>query len=188
MSKKKSRSMTFGKRIKNKLGQLYKTRTSDFRRYHAGHRSSISVGGILEYPELEIPRPSFEPVLLSGPRDADTETETASQAIVKKAAATPLPSSPQRGSIEDPKPPVVSPRPRLDAVDWAKAYEDCVFRPRYSSDEEIAPDEIAPGSHSELELDAALQAEVDKVRDEALRAADECLKRSMEIERFPKRV
>ncbi|KAL8737639.1 MAG: hypothetical protein Q9181_001482 [Wetmoreana brouardii] len=155
ISNKKSRSMTFGKSMLHKIGRLYQTRTSDFRRYHAGHRSSISVGGVLEYPELEIPRPSFEPVLLSGPRDSSETEESSPELALKEAAATSMPSSPQHPSPSPQNPltkeePVLSHtrnpiRPRLDAVDWARACDDCVVRPRNTdSDEELAPDEVVP--------------------------------------------
>ncbi|KAL8700719.1 MAG: hypothetical protein Q9224_000838, partial [Gallowayella concinna] len=76
MSKKKTRSMTFGRRFLHKIGRFYTTRSSDIRRYNAGHRSSITVGGRLENPELEVPRRTFEPVLLlSGPRRKEEEEE-----------------------------------------------------------------------------------------------------------------
>ncbi|KAL8704078.1 MAG: hypothetical protein Q9201_002739 [Fulgogasparrea decipioides] len=206
ISKKKSRSMTFGKSMLHKIGRLYKTRSSDFRRYHAGHRSSISVGGVLEYPELEIPRPSFDPILLSGPRDSSETEESSPERALKEAAATPMPSSPQHPS-PSPSPSPQNPskreetasshtnntknpiRPRLDAVDWARAYDDCVVRPRNTdSDEEIAPDEVAPPeSRSEVELDRRLRKEVEMAMEEALRAADECWRKSGEIERFVKK-
>ncbi len=59
--KKKSRSMTFGKNMFKSWGRLYKSQSADFRRYGAGHRSSITTGGILEYPELEILPPVLDP-------------------------------------------------------------------------------------------------------------------------------
>ncbi|KAL9590786.1 MAG: hypothetical protein Q9203_000424 [Teloschistes exilis] len=188
--KKQSRTMTLG-RIFHKIGRLYKTRSSDFRRYHAGHRSSISVGGRLEYPELEMPRSSFEPVLLSGPRDDQMDMEREGQVNLTEIAAAPLPSSPQlRPSGED-QWVRGSPRTRPDEIDWAREfkYDECVAHPRFpSAEEEIAPDEMVPASAAVLELDAVMQVEVDKAKEEVLRAADECLRRSMEIDRFPKRL
>ncbi|KAL8831694.1 MAG: hypothetical protein Q9170_005190, partial [Blastenia crenularia] len=179
ISKKKSRSMIFGRRFLHKVGRLYKTRSSDFRRYNAGHRSSVSVGGVLEYPELEIPRASFEPVLLSGPRGSETDSTTERQAALKEAIKTPIPSSPQHVAAEQPKMEVGISSPGLKAVEWQRKYDDCVVRPRNTStDDEIAPDEIGP---LVLELDEAQQAEVDQAKDEALKAADECLRRSMEL-------
>ncbi|KAL8666122.1 MAG: hypothetical protein Q9202_001629 [Teloschistes flavicans] len=167
-SKKKSRTMTLG-RMFHKIGQLYKTRSSDFRRYHTGHRSSISVSGRLEYPELEIPRSSFEPILLAGSRDDQLDMESEGQVDSNAAGATPMPSSPQPRPSEEGRSPRGSPRPRLDEVDWAGEfkYDQCVARPRFSSvEEEIAPDEMMPASPAVRELDAAMQVEVDKAKEE----------------------
>ncbi|KAI4202212.1 MAG: hypothetical protein LQ350_002727 [Teloschistes chrysophthalmus] len=189
-SKKQSRTMTLG-RMFHKIGQLYKARSSDFRRYHAGHRSSISVGGRLEYPELEMPRSSFEPVLLSGPRDDQMDKASEGQANLIEAVAAPLPSSPRLRPSEEGQRPRDSPRTRPDKIDWAREfkYDECVAHPRVpSAEEEIAPDEMVPASAAVLELDAVMQVEVDKAKEDVLRAAEECLKRSMEIDRFPKRL
>ncbi|KAL8719581.1 MAG: hypothetical protein Q9225_003433, partial [Loekoesia sp. 1 TL-2023] len=182
ISKKKSRSMTFGRRFLHKVGRLYKTRSSDFRRYHAGHRSSISVGGVLEYPELEIPRSIFDPVLLSGPRDSERDSMAEREAALREAIKTPIPSSPQLPPVKELQLEVGIQSPELNVVEWQKRYDDCVVRPRNTStDEEIAPDEMGPDTAPILELDEAQQAEVDKARDEALEAADDCLRRSMEM-------
>lgn len=54
MEKRKSRSLTFRKSITNTLGRLYRSQV-ELRGFDRGHRSSISGGGELEYPELEIP-------------------------------------------------------------------------------------------------------------------------------------
>lgn len=203
ISKKKSRSMTFGRRFLHKVGRLYKTRSSDFRRYHAGHRSSISVGGVLEYPELEIPRPSFEPVLLAGPRrdsEEDREIEKERERALREAVATPIPSSPVHPPVEEarleevktPKPELYLLPPELNFVQWQRTYDDCVVRPKNMSteDEEIAPDElVGPKNDAEcLKLDEEQQKEVDRARDGALEAADECLRRSMDMVRYPKRL
>lgn len=54
MEKRKSRSLTFRKSVTNTLGRLYRSQV-ELRGFDRGHRSSISAGGMLEYPELEIP-------------------------------------------------------------------------------------------------------------------------------------
>lgn len=55
MDKRKSRSLTFRKSIANTLGRLYRSQV-ELRGYiDRGHRSSISAGGLAEYPELELP-------------------------------------------------------------------------------------------------------------------------------------
>ena len=112
--KKKSRSLTFGKSIMSTLSQIY---SIDLRRQHKGHRSSISVGGKLEYPELEI-LPQLSPTLRpldvvaqqdinSGPRAM--HPMTSKQSIVRT-------SYPSEESINA-------------ARSWSKLYEDCVHRP-----------------------------------------------------------
>ena len=54
MDKRKSRSLTFRKSLTNTLGRLY--RSQELRGHNdKGHRSSISAGGLTEYPELELP-------------------------------------------------------------------------------------------------------------------------------------
>lgn len=181
--------MTFGRRFLHKVGRLYKTRSSDFRRYNTGHRSSISVGGVLEYPELEIPRPVFDPVLLSEPRDGETESMVEGEAALREAIKAPIPSSPQLPPVKELRLEMGIQSPELSMVEWQKTYDDCIVRPRNTStDEEIAPNEMGLDKASSLELDEAQQAEVDKAKDEALKAADDCLRRSMEMVRYPKRL
>ncbi|KAL8907908.1 MAG: hypothetical protein Q9207_001145 [Kuettlingeria erythrocarpa] len=192
VSKKKSRSMTFGRRFLHKVGRLYKTRSSDFRRYHAGHRSSISVGGRLEYPELEIPRPVFDPVLLAGPREeSELKTEMAREEALREAIATPIPSSPVRPPVKVLVLDIPAPgSPELNVVKWNRKYDDCVRKPKDTStdDEEIAPDEMGPTSENDLALNEEQQADVDRARDQVLKAADDCLRRSMDLVRYPKRL
>lgn len=57
-SKTKTRSTTFGKDIIGSLKRVYRTQSQELQRRLAnearGHRSSISEGGVLEYPELEM--------------------------------------------------------------------------------------------------------------------------------------
>ena len=55
-SKAKTKSMHFGKAFKS-VGNLYKSTSMNLARFEHGYRSSISAGGILKYPELEIPQP-----------------------------------------------------------------------------------------------------------------------------------
>jgi hypothetical protein len=51
----KSHSMTFGRKlIKNYYSSIFKSSSSEFQRHGRGHRSSITSGGTLEHPELEL--------------------------------------------------------------------------------------------------------------------------------------
>lgn len=112
--KKKSRSLTFGKSIMSTLSQIY---SIDLRRQHKGHRSSISVGGKLEYPELEIlPQlsPTLRPLDVVAQQDITSGLRamhpiTSKQSIVQT-------SFPSEESINA-------------ARSWSKLYEDCVHHP-----------------------------------------------------------
>ncbi|KAL8861254.1 MAG: hypothetical protein Q9178_002470 [Gyalolechia marmorata] len=189
MSKKKSRSMTFGRKFRHKISTFYTTRRSDLRRYNAGHRSSISFGGRLEYPELEIPRRTFEPALLFEPRSEESAQATSEpQAAVEETVEVPLTCSPKPYPAEGSRSDTESRSPAMSPVDWARTYNDLVVRPRNTStDEEIAPDEVTPPKAEDVERDKADQAEVDALREAALEAADDYLRRSMDIERYSKK-
>ncbi|KAF2809427.1 uncharacterized protein BDZ99DRAFT_531730 [Mytilinidion resinicola] len=50
----KSHSMTFGKTFLKNYGRLFRSSSSEFRKFGHGHRSSVAEGGVLEYPELEM--------------------------------------------------------------------------------------------------------------------------------------
>ncbi|PVI07885.1 hypothetical protein DM02DRAFT_666355 [Periconia macrospinosa] len=50
----KSNSMTFGKSFLRNYTKLFKSQSIEFQKHGRGHRSSISSGGTLEYPELEL--------------------------------------------------------------------------------------------------------------------------------------
>lgn len=112
--KKKSRGLTFGKSIVNTLSQIY---SIDLRRQHKGHRSSISVGGKLEYPELEIlPQlsPSLRPLDVAAQQDI-TSGPRAMHPITSKQSIVQA-SYPFQQSING-------------AKSWSKSYEDCVHNP-----------------------------------------------------------
>jgi hypothetical protein len=50
----KSTSMTFGRTFLKNYSRIFKSQSTDFRRYGRNHRSSITTGGVLEFPELEL--------------------------------------------------------------------------------------------------------------------------------------
>jgi hypothetical protein len=50
----KSNSMTFGKNFLKNYTKIFRSASTEFQRHGHGHRSSITTGGTLEYPELEI--------------------------------------------------------------------------------------------------------------------------------------
>ena len=190
MSKQKSRSMTFGKKVRHKITTFYTTRRSDLRRYNAGHRSSIAFGGRLEYPELEIPPRTFDPATLSAKRSEEVSlAKDGSQISPGESVAMSSTSSPELYSPLASRSGMESPSPAMSPVDWGRRYTDLVVRPRNSStDEEIAPDEMASPKAEDAEdaeRDRAEEAEVDAMREAALKAAEDCYQRSMDIERCP---
>ncbi|KAF2018218.1 hypothetical protein BU24DRAFT_479598 [Aaosphaeria arxii CBS 175.79] len=50
----KSHSMTFGKQFIKNYTRMFRSQSTEFRQHGHGHRSSITTGGMLEYPELEV--------------------------------------------------------------------------------------------------------------------------------------
>ncbi|KAH7125703.1 hypothetical protein B0J11DRAFT_568442 [Dendryphion nanum] len=50
----KSNSMTFGKQFLKNYTRIFRSQSTEFQRHGHGHRSSVTAGGILDYPELEI--------------------------------------------------------------------------------------------------------------------------------------
>lgn len=84
--KSQTRSMNSGKRLADFASKLY---NSDVRKSEKGHRSSISAGGILEYPELEIlpsidllPRP-----YLAALQSSHNETSASRHSLHKAVAS-----------------------------------------------------------------------------------------------------
>ncbi|KAI4210691.1 MAG: hypothetical protein LQ351_006466 [Letrouitia transgressa] len=177
ISKKKSRSTTFPKKVIHRIGRVYKTRSVDFRRFKTGHRSSIAVGGRLEYPELEIPPPVLGSAFHLDNLRAECQEALAEPAQVEDGAAS---SSQQRSSQ-----PGMS---KGKGVAWARDYyDDCVYRPRNTDEDEVhgcgavkSEDDLRS---STVEYEKALRGEEARAREEALEAADKVYRSSLEIER-----
>ncbi|KAF2100391.1 hypothetical protein NA57DRAFT_54482 [Rhizodiscina lignyota] len=55
----KTRSTSFGRRLIRGYSAMFKSQSLEFLRHGHGHRSSISAGGVLEHPELEMLPPIF---------------------------------------------------------------------------------------------------------------------------------
>ena len=58
----KSKSVTLGKEIIRSYSKLFRSTSVEWLSHGKGHRSSISAGGTLEHPELEILPPVFAPL------------------------------------------------------------------------------------------------------------------------------
>lgn len=111
-AEKQEEPTSFGKHMLSSLKHVYDRQSQELQRRLAnearGHRSSISVGGVLEYPELEM-LGSMSPPLPSP--DTDTEVQRDQRRNSKDL------SPPNQRSSED------------GAREWSKLYADCVVRP-----------------------------------------------------------
>ncbi|KAF2840789.1 hypothetical protein M501DRAFT_990746 [Patellaria atrata CBS 101060] len=87
----KSQSMTFGRTFLKNYARIFRSQSSDFRAYGHGHRSSISTGGQVEFPELEL-----LPSVMSMPISA-TQTHLATPPPTSMSEAINLWQTPTRG-------------------------------------------------------------------------------------------
>ncbi|KAL9066162.1 MAG: hypothetical protein Q9161_007755 [Pseudevernia consocians] len=118
--KTKIKSMGFGKQMLSAISSLYKSQSQELQRHLAnearGNRSSISEGGAVEYPELEM-LGSISPPMPS----PDIATKLSLEEHVKRASE---PQSDmqthgtQSGQIS-----------RKQSQDWAREYQDCIRPP-----------------------------------------------------------
>ncbi|MCJ1357524.1 MAG: hypothetical protein MMC33_007520 [Icmadophila ericetorum] len=158
LGKTKSRSMTFGKSVFKKMGRLYASKSATFRSFEYGHRSSISAGGKLEYPELEILPPMFA-------------TDKLRQ-IPSEESPSLADSFPSQVESIDPMPhhvfPKIAANNERDAKAWSQLYADCVA-PYPRETEELGDSEELRGST--LAFQVALEDDARKAREDALRAA-----------------
>ena len=111
----KTKTKTFGQQMLSTISSLYKSQSQELQRRLAnearGHRSSISEGGRLEYPELEM-LGSISPPMPS----PDIATKLQLEEHVRKA------SRPQ-GTLSEGR---VS---RKRSQDWAREYRECIGPP-----------------------------------------------------------
>ena len=122
--KGKTKSMGFGKQMLSTISSLYKSQSQELQRRLAnearGHRSSISEGGAVEYPELEMlgsispPKPS-----------PDITTKLQLEDHVRKASE---PQSDMHTHTAHP-----GPISRKQSQDWAREYQACIHCPPPSS-------------------------------------------------------
>ena len=107
--RKRKKSMNFGKHMLSQLSRLYKSQSQVLQRRLAnearGNRSSISEGGMLEYPELEL-LGRLSPPLPSPNIATKVAMEERVQSEIRQAM--------QGGE---------------DAKEWSKLYDDCVVPP-----------------------------------------------------------
>ena len=144
---RKSRTMTYGESVKSTLNRIYNI---DLRRMNRGHRSSISVGGKLEYPELEIlPHlsPAAKPLSESSQRDI---------AMVLKRLHS---SSSRQSVLQEPD---LDKETIISAGTWSKMYEDCVYYP-LDRDESLVTHASSVHSRTHAVSESAREQENDRL-------------------------
>lgn len=129
-----TKSRTFGKQLLSTVSSIYKSQSQDLQRRIAdearGHRSSISEGGVLEYPELEM-LGSISPPMPS----PDIDTKLQLEDRVRKA------SEPQ-GDVQTRSNTHSSQVSRKQSQDWAREYQNCI---RLQPDRSLA---VTPRDHA----------------------------------------
>ncbi|KAL9118695.1 MAG: hypothetical protein Q9187_004758 [Circinaria calcarea] len=185
LGRKKSRSMTFGKNLVKSWRRLYTSRSFDLRRFERGFRSSVSMGGELKLPELEVLPPL-------SPLPSLDEQRNSAQFTGSDGAFTSIAS--REGTVYSRDDEITG----RSANIWSKLYEDCVSYPRDNEEASVrevpmsqlqglsfpAPSgprslrEISSNSganmrDSTLDFQKSLQAHELKAREEALQAAEQ---------------
>ena len=117
---KRKKSMSFGKNMISSLTRLYKSRSQELQRMLANearcHRSSISEGGVLECPELEM-LGSLSPPMPSPDIDTKNELEEIIRSEVEAKTGGSRCIAPPNSEADQ------------DVKQWSKFYEDCVVPP-----------------------------------------------------------
>ncbi|KAF2117991.1 hypothetical protein BDV96DRAFT_611560 [Lophiotrema nucula] len=142
----KSHSMTFGKTFLKNYARIFRSQSTEFRRHGHGHRSSITAGGTLQYPELEILPDVFHPGIAEelargslrdhGPSQNDEGADKKGKQRADDSQATLRPrqrsdSNPGRPSFDGGN----DADPQDKARVWSVYYEDCIPNfPRVSLD------------------------------------------------------
>ena len=117
---KKRKSVSFGKNMMTSLTRLYKSQSQDLQRMLAnesrGHRSSISHGGMVEYPELEM-LGSLSPPMPNPDIETKMELEEIMRSEIEAKAGGARIIAPPNSEADQ------------DAKGWSRLYEDCVVPP-----------------------------------------------------------
>lgn len=112
--KGKTKRVSFGRQMLSTISSLYKSQSQELQRRLAnesrGHRSSISEGGAVEYPELEM-LGSISPPMPS----PDIATKLQLEEHVRKASEPQTHPTTQSGQVS-----------RKQSQDWAREYQDCI--------------------------------------------------------------
>lgn len=118
----KSKGLGFGRQMLSAISSLYKSQSQELQRRLAnesrGHRSSISEGGAVEYPELEM-LGSISPPMPSP--DVATKLEL-EEHVRKESEARTQHAAFESGQVAHPSGQVS----RKQSQDWAREYQDCI--------------------------------------------------------------
>lgn len=139
----KGRSASFGSTFLRNWSGLFRSQSKEFMQYGHGHRTSVTTGGVLEYPELEVLAPVFstyqEPKRIAKRSIGDIEMYTLSKMNGESSLskddndrtvkAQRRDSRAQVDGFEDIKVP--------GSGNWASVYEECVRVPTFSSSETL---------------------------------------------------
>lgn len=108
----KSKSVTFGKSILKSYARFFKHQSVEFQRHGHGHKSSISVSGVTEHPELEMVASVFP---------TTTDNKSSQSATCQRSH---LLDAKTEDSDSDPN----------TAKQWSQIYQNCVELSRSSED------------------------------------------------------
>ena len=125
-ARKKAKTMPFGRGILKNLTTMYKLEKSDLRRMERGHRSSVSAGGAVRYPDLEL-LPKLSPAFVEPSRKQRVNSGSSYGSHEGH-----LKSSSEDSADED------SIRSGQTAKGWSKIYEECVTIPEGSEQAEYS--------------------------------------------------
>ena len=153
----KSNSMTFGKTFLKNYSKIFKSSSTEFRKYGRNHRSSIATGGVLEFPELEVLPEMFaqkSSVDGSGDRGHRREGSTSKR---RASDGHHIDKSQIHGSMATLRPRRNSSAPNLNELAYDGATED-----RHSEDNarvwSVYYDDCVPSyPRASIDLDAGLQ-------------------------------
>ena len=163
---------SLGQTILTSIKEVYRSQSRELQRRLAnearGHRSSISEGGVLEYPELEMVG-SISPPMPS----PDIESKYEMAEIVRKASQ-PEPSPKKKNSNKDSY--WKNHSSGDEAKTWSKLYEDCVTVPENSEASKVSRSSSMKAGSKELRK----RSGVDSYSSE-LRASTLDFKRSLEL-------
>ncbi|KAF1926088.1 uncharacterized protein M421DRAFT_102707 [Didymella exigua CBS 183.55] len=161
----KSNSMTFSKQFLKNYSKIFKSSSTEFRKHGRNHRSSITTGGVLEFPELEVlPEVWIQGSSVDGSNDRGHRRED-SAARRRASDSHHAEKSHTHDSMATLRPRRNSSAPNLNEINydganedrhagdnarvWSVYYDDCVpSYPRASTDLNTGLEDFGPARFS----------------------------------------